>query len=514
MTDNSSMTVSALASNPGAPVATSAEAPVARPIGGLFGTAVLGAVGSALLALASDLPASPFGPHAGGLWPFAASGPAPSWEGPATPFWTAPANSGPGVTSPHLLVLAAALAGVVLLAIAWLGLWRAVRADRSLGFRDLWWVAAAWTVPLLFAAPFASQDVWVYAAQGKVVASGLSSATPLHVLGHSAWLSGVDPKYLTGPSIYGPGAVDLSAFFAKVSGGHPWIAVECWRLAVVASLVLCSWGVARVAAARGSNPVEAVIAGVVNPGVLIVFVAGIHNDAVMIALVVAGIGLAMTKRPWWALAVAALAVTVKAPAGLAVLAIAWWSWQGSWSRRAKAMVAALALTVGMLVVTGIGSGGGFTWLKSASLGTVASSFSILPAGISSSARANVVQLMGILIAVVLVLWIPRGKSWIGGLAAGIAVMGLCAANPQPWYLLWALPIVACTLGDVGVQRAAILVLCAMTAWSVLPFGVLVWFAAIVALAVMWLRWWWSARGLDLLPQPSPGPPATPLTTKF
>jgi hypothetical protein len=116
------------------------------------------------MALASDLPASPFGPYAGGLWPFAASGPAPSWEGPATPLWVAPANSGPGVTSPHLLVLAAALVGVVLLAITWLGLWRAVRADRGLGFHNLWWVVAVWTTPLLFAAPFASQDVWVYAA--------------------------------------------------------------------------------------------------------------------------------------------------------------------------------------------------------------------------------------------------------------------------------------------------------------------------------------------------------------
>jgi alpha-1,6-mannosyltransferase len=503
MTDTSSMSVSALATDPGAPAATSAPAPIARPIGGMLGTAVLGVGGSALLVLASDLPASPFGPHAGGLWPFAASGPAPTWEGPATPVWAGPANSGPGLSSPHLLVLAAALIGVLLLAIAWLGLWRAVRADKGLRFRDLWWVVAVWTVPLLFAAPFASQDVWVYAAQGKVVASGLSSANPLHVLGHSVWLSGVDPKYLTGPSIYGPGAVDLSAFFARVSGGHPWIAVECWRLAVIAALVLCSWGVARVAAARGANPIEAVIAGVANPGVLIIFVAGIHNDAVMIALVVAGIALAVTKRPWWALAVAALAVTVKAPAALAVLAIAWWSWHGSWHRRATAMVAALTLTVGMLVVTGIGSGGGFTWLKSASLGTVASSFSVLPAGISSSARANAVQLMGILAAVILVLCVPRGKSWVGGLALGLAVMGLCAANPQPWYLLWALPIVACTLGNVGVQRAAIVVLCAMTAWSVLPFGVLVWFAGIVALAVMWLRWWWSGRRLDVVPQPLP-----------
>ncbi len=309
MTDTSTMGVVTRASDHGTATVSSAPARVARPVGGLVGSAVLGAAGSALLTLASDLPASPFGPHAGGLWPFAASGPAPSWEGPATPLWTDPANSGPGVTSPHLLVLAAALVGVVLLAIAWLGLWRAVRVDRGLGFRNLWWVVAAWTVPLLFAAPFASQDVWVYVAQGKLVDSGLSSANPLHLLGHSVWLSAVDPKYLTGPSIYGPGAVDLSALFAKASGGHPWIAVAWWRIAVVAALVLCSWGVARVASARGTNPVEAVIAGVANPGVLIIFVAGIHNDALMIALLVAGIALALTSRPWLALAVAALAVT-------------------------------------------------------------------------------------------------------------------------------------------------------------------------------------------------------------
>ena len=405
--------------------------------------------------------------------------------------------------SGHLLVLAAALVGVVLLVIAWLRLWRVVRADPGLGFRDLWWVVAAWTAPLLFAAPFASQDVWVYAAQGKLVASGLGSASPLHLLGHSVWLSGVDPRYQTGPSIYGPGAVDLSALFATVSGGHPWIAVEFWRLAVIAALVLCSWGVAAVATARGANPVEAVVAGVANPGVLIVFVGGIHNDAVMIGLVVAGIALAVTKRPWWALAVAALAVSVKAPAALAVLAIAWWCWKGAWHRRAVALVASLAFTVSVLVVTGSGSGGGFTWLKPASLGTVASSFSVLRlAGTTSSGPVNLVQMVGILAAVVLVLSVPRGRSWVGALAVGLAVMALCAANPQPWYLLWTLPVVACTLGNGGVQRAAILVLCAMTAWSVLPFGVLVWFAGIIALAVIWIRWRRSWEGLDLVPQPA------------
>ena len=494
--------MSAPVSDRGASAAPSAPHRLGRPIVALVGTAALGAAGSALLALASDLPASPFGPQAGRIWPFAGAGGAPSWEGPATPPWAEPANSGPGVPPGHVLVLAAALVGVVLLVTAWLRLWRLVRVDPGLGFRDLWWVVAAWTAPLLFAAPFASQDVWAYAAQGKLVASGLGSASPLHLLGHSIWLSGVDPRYRTGSSIYGPGAVDISALFARVSGRHPWIAVECWRLAVIAALVLCSWGVARVAAARGANPVEAVVAGVANPGVLIVFVGGIHNDAVMIGLVVAGIALAVTKRPWWALALAALAVAVKAPAALAVLAVAWWCWKGAWGRRAMALVASLALTVGVLLLTGLGSGGGFTWLKPASLGTVASSFSVLRlAGTTASGSVNLAQLVGILAAVVLVLTVSRGRSWVGALAVGLAVMALLAANPQPWYLLWALPVVACTLGTGGVQRAAILVMCAMTAWSALPLGVLVWFAGIIALAVTWFRSRRPWEGLTLLPRP-------------
>lgn len=478
-------------------VATELEAPSARSSSGrgdpsrrgFTGTALLGAGGSALLALASDLPGSPFGPRAGGAWPLAASGTARSWAGPSVPAWAAPANIGPGVPTGRLLVLAAALAGVVLLGVAWLRLWRTVRADGALGLRDVWWVAAAWTAPLLLAAPFASQDVWVYAAQGKVVASGMRAATPLHALGQSVWLSGVDPKYLKGGSIYGPGANGLSALFASVSGGHPWVAVELWRLAVIGSVVLCGWGVARIAAARGANPVEAVVAGVANPAVLIAFVAGAHNDAVMIGLVVAGLALAVSGRRWWALAVLALAVTVKAPAALAVLAVGWWCWRGSWLRRAGAVAAGVAMTVVALGVTGLFSGGGFSWLKSASLGTVASAFSLVRfVGTTSSGPVNLVQTLGIIVAVVLVLAVPRGRSWIGALAIGFGVMAVCSANPQPWYLVWAVPLVACTFVEGGVQRRALVVLCGMATWSVLPLGPLLWFGGIIALAVMGFRW--------------------------
>ncbi len=479
---------------------------------GLVPTAIIGASGSALLALASDLPASPYGPHAGHIWPVAASGSAPGWEGPALPAWAGPANSGPGVGSGHLLVLGAVLVGILLLGLAWLNLWRAVRTDTKPQWQNLWWVMAAWAAPLLLAAPFASQDVWVYVAQGKLVASGLGAASPVHLLGHhSIWLSAVDPKYLTGPSIYGPGAVDLSALLVKASGGHPWVAVEGWRIVVLASLVLCAWGVARAAAARGINPAEAVVAGVANPAVLIVFVAGVHNDAIMISLVVAGVALALTRRPWWALLVAALALTVKAPAALAVLAIAWWCWQGSWRRRVTYLIGGLALALGTLVVGGLASGGdGFSWLRSASKATVASSFSLLNLGGSaSSSLANTIQMVGIVVAVAVVLVLPRRASWVGALALGFGIMAVCATNPQPWYVMWALPLLACTGCEPRLRRAGICVLCAMVTWSVLPFGNLVWFAGIAALAWILARWDHQRQALGAPSAALPIAPSSP-----
>src|SRR6202012_3798474 len=124
--------------------------------------AALGAAGSGFLALASDLPASPYGPRASGVWPLSGSARPPGWEGPAEPTWGGPANFGPGVAHVHLLVPTAAVLGLALLATGWLLAWRLVRSDPTLGWRSLWWVVAAWTAPLLLAAPFASQDVWVY----------------------------------------------------------------------------------------------------------------------------------------------------------------------------------------------------------------------------------------------------------------------------------------------------------------------------------------------------------------
>ena len=191
--------------------------------------------------------------------------------------------------------------------------------------------------------------------------------------------------------------MDLSGLLVKVAGGHPWIAVEGWRLTVVAGLVLCAWGVARAVrrswhqpgrsggrrrvessgarrlrrrypqrrrhdqprrGGRRSRPHETTVVGVV-PG-------RTGGD---------GEGSSSARRP----------------------GLAWWCWKGSWRRRGAYLVGGFALTLGALLAAGLASGGdGFSWLRSASQATVASSFSLLNlAGTTSSSLANAIQLGGI-----------------------------------------------------------------------------------------------------------------------
>ncbi len=262
----------------------------------LSGPTLLGVLGTTVLAVASDLPGSPYGPHAGGLWPFAAGGPAPGWEGPKVPSWAMVADQGPGVTPGRLLPTLAVVVGVALLGLAWVLLWRRTRHRPAGRVRRVWWVVAAWVAPLLFAAPFASQDVWTYGAEGKMVVDGFGGYRPVTMLGHSVWTSGVDGKWLVHPSPYGPGELDLSAFFVKISGGHPWVAAECWRLAAILGLVLCAGAVTRIVGSTDHHPTGAAVAAVANPAMLIVLVAGIHNDALMLGLTLAAVSLALSGR--------------------------------------------------------------------------------------------------------------------------------------------------------------------------------------------------------------------------
>jgi len=452
---------------------------------------VLGAGGSLLLALASDLPRSPYGPHAAGLWPLEASGPAPGWEGPTVPTFAQLSDQGRGVPPARLLITFLVVAGVALMVLAWALVWRRIRGRPDLGLGKLWWVAGAWVAPLLLAAPLASQDVWTYGAEGNLVRHGVNGYKYATLLKSSVWSLGVDAKALR-PSPYGPGALDLSAFFARISGGRPWVAAECWRLAAIVGLVLCAWGVYRIVGLRGGSATTAVLLAVANPAMLMILVGGIHNDALMLGLIVAGVAVALSGEPWWGLVICALGVSVKPNALFAVGAVAWWAWGSQWQARAKGLLAAVVAVGGVLWVSGLGAGGGFGWLTAlfsnkAIQGTFSLGYRFFGA---TPGSATAIEVMGMLVALACIIGLGRTRGWVVGLGWAYAVMALTIARPEPWYLAWALVFLACGHPLRRAEQIGILLFGVMMVGTVLPAGPFWWFGGDVVLlwlGIVWLR---------------------------
>ncbi|MGI5519378.1 polyprenol phosphomannose-dependent alpha 1,6 mannosyltransferase MptB [Micromonospora sp. CA-259024] len=248
-----------------------------------------GLVGAVLLTVAGYL---------GGALPDAPLG--------ATPvsIWRAP--GGPAT-------LACWLVGTALLVGAWWSLRGGVPSTR-------WAYATAglWALPLLVAPPMGSRDVYSYACQGWTYAHGVDPYAVGVAAAGCPWLETVAPIWRDTPAPYGPVFVLLAALAVSLGGGLTGTVVAL-RLAAVAGLLLaalCLPGLARAAGVPSRRAVWLALAG---PLVGVHLVAGAHNDALMLGLLLCGL-LLVIRRPGLpaalllAGALLGLAVTVKASA--------------------------------------------------------------------------------------------------------------------------------------------------------------------------------------------------------
>jgi alpha-1,6-mannosyltransferase len=476
-----------MSANPVLTSATPDSGAVDVPRASLTLPVLVGVTGSMVLALGSNLPGSPFGPHAAGLWPLAGSGPAPGWEGPVVPEWAQLADQTPGLGPGRLLTTALIVVGVGLLAWAWASAWRRVRARPTLGLTRLWCMVGAWVAPMLLASPFASQDVWLSGAQGKMVVAGLGGYSPPSLLGHSVWTLAVDAKWASRPSYYGPGALNLSALFVRISGGRPWVAAECWRVTAVLGLALCAWGIHRIVLQRGGKATVAALVGAANPAVLLILVGGIHNDALMLGLTVSGVALALCGNRYWGIVLCALGAAVKPSALLAVGAVAWWGWNSEWRQRTKGFLTAAGAVVAVFVVSGLTVGGGFGWVRPAlSYGSVPGPWSLGARflGAKTGGPVDAIEIGGLILAIFLVIGTRTAARWTVGLGWAFAALAVTNPKPEPWYLAWAIVFLACGGLSRLSERAGVLVLVTMMAGSTVVPGPFWWFSGIVLLG--WL----------------------------
>ncbi|WP_273351902.1 polyprenol phosphomannose-dependent alpha 1,6 mannosyltransferase MptB [Corynebacterium resistens] len=348
--------------------------------------------------------------------------------------------------------------------------------------RTLWRIFACWVAPILFTAPIFTQDIYSYLAQGSIAAQGLDpySAGPVDLLGIQDPLARSVPLlWAHSPAPYGPIALGYSALVSMVTGNSILGGIIAHRIISLLGIVLAGWALVRLARRCDILGQSALWLGVLNPLVILHLIAGIHNESVMMGLLLAGMELVLRgvdneprpKTSRWILFTLGLAlitgaglvkVTALMGLGFAGVAIARW-FGGSWGDLVKA--AALCVAVAALVATAVsmGTGVGFgwasaqggaaeivSWMSISSVLGLTSGFlgMLLGLGDHQQTALAAARTLGLLVGVAWVIRMLfaafRGRIHpVGGL--GVATFFLVVFFPvvHPWYLLWAiLPLAA------------------------------------------------------------------------
>jgi hypothetical protein len=247
-------------------------------------------------------------------------------------------------------------------------------------------------------------------------------------------------------------------------GDQAFLAAVMFRLFAVAGVVAMLFIVPRLAEHHGIDGTKAVWLAVLNPLVIMHFVAGGHNDAVMVALVLAAFLAGANRQIALAAAGIALAASIKPIAILALpfigimrTPVAW-----SWGQRIVDWVYVTVICGAVFVATAVIAGVGFGWVNAlATPGTVKTWLSPMTAigmalgGVTQSlgwSQTNevpvaIMRAIGMVVWLALVTWLailPQGRSAARG--AGLALLAVVFFGPvvQPWYLLWVLPLLVVT----------------------------------------------------------------------
>lgn len=367
------------------------------------------------------------------------------------------------------VALGCVYAGLAVLALAWLYLGRALRRGvEGTAVGDLVRTAVLWGAPLLLAAPLFSRDMYSYAAQAQLTHLGLDpySNGPAAVPG--PFLDEVQRMWVDTPAPYGPLWLMLGSLVAAVTGHHVMLTVLAMRLLAVGGAVLVACFLPRLAVRFGADPRVALWLAVLNPLLLIHFVAGGHNDALMLGLILAGLWIAVTAASEGRLAlgvvVITLAVLIKAPAAIAVgFLVPIWASRIDRSHprlRATAMVAVVGL--GTFAAVTVASGLGIGWIRQLNTPGAVVNWLSVPTGLAMLVN-GLRQLFGLAgdsqtiietfraaakvvsVVAVLAIWARSFRSLpVRSLAAALAVVIMLSPVVQPWYLLWPLALAAVT----------------------------------------------------------------------
>ncbi|HUP33022.1 MAG TPA: glycosyltransferase 87 family protein [Gaiellaceae bacterium] len=285
-----------------------------------------------------------------------------------------------------------------------------------------------------------STDAWAYWEYGRIAA--VHGADP-YVATPSMFPD--DPAYEHAgaawretTSVYGPAFSLLSEAVALVSGTSAPAAAWIFKVLAALGVLACVVLAARLARDR---PLAAALVGW-NPLFAIHFAGGGHNDALLVALTLAALTLAASKRPALAAAAWVVALFVK------WIPIVFFALRVLEARAAGRRVSHAAFAAAVVVVAGVATWRyGLDWLRA--FGPLArnaeeqTSYAV-PHRLEQLGLPHALA-VGLAVGALLV-----GLAWLGREAMrgrarlGLAGCLLLATTPwlTPWYTIWALPLAA------------------------------------------------------------------------
>lgn len=433
----------------------------------------------------------------------------------------------------HGLVLSSMVLwiGVLVMIAAWIWLGRRLIDGRSGSEYTMIATTGFWLLPLLFSIPLFSRDTYSYLAQGALLRDGFDPYAVGPIESPNILLDNVSSVWTTTTAPYGPAFLLIAKFITVVAGNNIVAGTLLLRLCMLPALALLMWAVIRVARHLGASGAVALWICVLNPLVLIHLMGGVHNETLMVGLMMAGIALMFAGRHVGGTALIAAAVAVKATAVLALPFMVW-----VWVRHlggnrvrafATASAAALATFVAVFAVLSGLAGVGLGWLTALQGSNRIINWLTIPTAVANLASTvvgsfiavnfyailEVTRRIGtvvILVSLPLLWWRFRhdDREALQGIGWAMLVVVLFVPAALPWYYSWPLAVISA----VAQSRAALAVIAGASTWVMLIFkpdgshGMYYWLHVLLATACAAIAWYALDRsGGRPVSTPSPGP---------
>lgn len=397
-------------------------------------------------------------------------------------------------------------------------------------------IIASWALPLAFAPPMFSKDVYSYLAQGAIGNSldDPYALGPISALGTSHALTiNVPDIWRDTPNQYGPLFLGVQKVIHTITGDDVVVGTILHRIVAVAGILMLGWAVPRLAEYCGVSDVAALWLAVANPLVLFHLVSGIHSESLMMGLLAVGLVFALraVESPGSGWKVTALFILgtvlvtgsalVKLPTVVALgfvgMALAR-RWGAGWSATIRAAlsmlliagvttgIAMLATSSGMGWITKLGAATSLrSWLSPpTALGVIVGGIGqYLGLGDHTEQILAMTQTTALVLAgaftIRMLFAVQSGRiNPVGGLGVSMAAIVLCFPVVQPWYVLWALVPLAAWASRVEFRLPVVAVSVVLACFTLPPGAGLppfvtaqAWAAAavtVLVLVVMLFRW--------------------------